>query len=386
MEQPGGLLTNSVKDESQHAPVSEAPPALGNPGTPMVASVAATTTLPQTQGLGSVDSLPPPATVSSPAAPAAPAGPATPPQLAQPIPNADNANRPAPTAGVKGTCTSDDGKVPDLSDNGGKMRTSWPKGKKRKKSQRDQTAPRQPLTGYVRFLNDRREKVRAQNPSLPFPEITKLLAVEWSQLPPAQKQQYLDAAEQDRERYVREMNAYKQTEAYRIFTQKQNQKKAREEKPAVEIAIPDLPEPTEKEAEFPGYDIPIFTEEFLDHNKARESELRQLRKSNTDYEQQNAILQKHIENMKAAIEKLEVETMQQRNNNAALQQHLDHMRSMLTSSFSSVPLPGHEVPNLNTIDAYMARIHTMLLDNNTPDRDALAARVRDIVGRLEFHG
>ena len=73
---------------------------------------------------------------------------------------------------------------------------------------------------------------------------------------------------------------------------------------------------------------------------AREAELRQLRKSNTDYEQQNAILQKHIENMKAAVEKLEVETMQQRNNNVALQQHLDHMRATLTASFQNIPLPG----------------------------------------------
>ena len=72
----------------------------------------------------------------------------------------------------------------------------------------------------------------------------------------------------------------------------------------------------------------------------REAELRQLRKSNTDYEQQNAILQKHIENMKAAVEKLEVETMQQRNNNVALQQHLDHMRATLTASFQNIPLPG----------------------------------------------
>jgi predicted nucleic acid-binding Zn-ribbon protein len=73
---------------------------------------------------------------------------------------------------------------------------------------------------------------------------------------------------------------------------------------------------------------------------AREAELRQLRKSNTDYEQQNAILQKHIENMKAAVEKLEVETMQQRNYNVALQQHLDHMRATLTASFQNIPLPG----------------------------------------------
>ena len=44
------------------------------------------------------------------------------------------------------------------------------------------------VLGYVRFLNDRREKVRSENPNLPFPEITKLLAVEWSQLPANQKQ------------------------------------------------------------------------------------------------------------------------------------------------------------------------------------------------------
>ncbi|PSN52387.1 High mobility group protein 20A [Blattella germanica] len=282
---------------------------------------------------------------------------------------------------------SSDEKAPDSSDNGNKARAGggWPKGKKRKKAQRDQTAPRQPLTGYVRFLNDRREKVRSDNPTLPFPEITKLLAVEWSQLPANQKQNYLDAAEQDRERYLRELQAYKQTEAYKIFTQKQSEKKQREDKPVETTVQPD--EDTEKETDFSGFDIPIFTEEFLDHNKAREAELRQLRKSNTDYEQQNAILQKHIENMKAAVEKLEVETMQQRNNNVALQQHLDHMRATLTASFQTIPLPGsNEVPTINTIDSYMTRLHSLLLDSSTRDHEALVATVRELVGRLEFHG
>lgn len=44
--------------------------------------------------------------------------------------------------------------------------------------------------------------------------------------------------------------------------------------------------------------------------------------------------------MKAAVEKLEVETVQQRNYNVALQQHLDHMRATLTTSFQNIPLPG----------------------------------------------
>ena len=62
------------------------------------------------------------------------------------------------------------------------------RGKKRKKSAKDLNAPKAPLTGYVRFLNERREKVRGENPDLPFHEITKILGMMWSQLPQEQKQ------------------------------------------------------------------------------------------------------------------------------------------------------------------------------------------------------
>lgn len=62
------------------------------------------------------------------------------------------------------------------------------KGKKRKKCLRDKTAPRPPHSGYIRFLNDRREQFRSENPNLPFAEITKVLAIEWNQLPVDKKQ------------------------------------------------------------------------------------------------------------------------------------------------------------------------------------------------------
>lgn len=105
--------------------------------------------------------------------------------------------------------------------------------------------------------------------------------------------------------------------------------------------------PNNNDVDFSNLDIPIFTEEFLDHNKTRDTELRQLRKSNTDYEQQNAILQKHIESMKGAIEKLENEIMQQKKNNNSLQHHLDHLRSTLTTGFSGVKLPGKSTYSCN---------------------------------------
>lgn len=54
----------------------------------------------------------------------------------------------------------------------------------------------------MRFLNERRDQLRAAQPELSFAEITRELASEWSKLRTDEKQQYLDAAEQDKERYI----------------------------------------------------------------------------------------------------------------------------------------------------------------------------------------
>lgn len=69
-----------------------------------------------------------------------------------------------------------------------KSYTGNSRGKKRKKSLKDSNAPKAPLTGYVRFLNEHREKIRQEKPELPFYEITKILGTMWSQLPQEQKQ------------------------------------------------------------------------------------------------------------------------------------------------------------------------------------------------------
>ena len=67
-------------------------------------------------------------------------------------------------------------------------RGGWSKGRKRKKPLRDSNAPKSPLTGYVGFMNERREQLRAKRPEVPFPEITRMLGNEWSKLPPEEKQ------------------------------------------------------------------------------------------------------------------------------------------------------------------------------------------------------
>ena len=99
------------------------------------------------------------------------------------------------------------------------------KKQKRGKQLRDQNAPRMPLNGYVRFLNANRERVKAANPTKSFADITKLLAAEWSALASDQKQKYLDEAERDKEKYLKELQEYQQTEAYQEFQIKQKQRK-----------------------------------------------------------------------------------------------------------------------------------------------------------------
>ncbi|MEQ2175199.1 High mobility group protein 20A [Goodea atripinnis] len=209
-------------------------------------------------------------------------------------------------------------------------RGSWSKGRKRKKPMKDSNAPKAPLTGYVRFMNDRREQLRAERPDVPFPEITRMLGNEWSKLPPEEKQpgvisllfsqvspahltfrsclplqRYLDEAERDKERYMRELEKYQKTEAYKHFTRKVQEKQKGKR-----------------------------------HRGAREAEMRQLRKTNMEYEERNAALQKHVESMRGAVERLEGDVMQERERNGLLHQHLETLRQALTSSFSSVPLPG----------------------------------------------
>ena len=98
----------------------------------------------------------------------------------------------------------------------------WPKGKKR--YPKSPGAPKQPLSGYVHFLNDRRETVRKENPDLSFADISKKLAVEWGQVDAKLKQEYAERAEADKERYNKAFAAYQLTDEYKQFIESQKKK------------------------------------------------------------------------------------------------------------------------------------------------------------------
>ncbi|XP_054837610.1 SWI/SNF-related matrix-associated actin-dependent regulator of chromatin subfamily E member 1-related isoform X1 [Eublepharis macularius] len=259
----------------------------------------------------------------------------------------------------------------------------WPKGKKRKKILPN--GPKAPVTGYVRFLNERREQIRMQRPDLPFPEITKMLGAEWSKLQPTDKQRYLDEAEREKQQYIKELREYQQSEAYKMCAEKMQEKKIKKED-AVSGAVNTLLNGYKAGESggdgFSTFDTPIFTEEFLDQNKAREAELRRLRKMNTEFEEQNAILQKHTESMSCAKERLEQEVAMEERQTMALQQQLQAVRQALTASFASLPIPGTgETPTLGSLDFYMAKLHSAI-ESNPLQHERLVVRVKEILSRI----
>ncbi|KAM9312857.1 high mobility group protein 20A [Gastrophryne carolinensis] len=263
-------------------------------------------------------------------------------------------------------------------------RGGWTKGRKRKRSPRDNNAPKAPLTGYVRFMNERREQLRAERPDVPFPEITRIVGSEWSKLPALEKQRYLDEADRDKERYTKELQQYQKTEAFQSYTRKsQNRQKGRQQRQEGTRTISNDPEKETVLKERSVFDIPIFTEEFLNHSKARETELRQLRKSNMEYEERNAALQKHVESMRSAVQRLESELQQEQGRNNLLQQHLQNVRQTLTHCLRAVPIPGtNETPTLETIDSYMSRLQSAVL-TYPKESEALISGVREVLSQLE---
>lgn len=300
---------------------------------------------------------------------------------------------------------------------------------KKHKPPKDRNAPRLPLNGYIRFLNKHRERVKNTTPGCNFAEVTKVLAAEWAQLPSEEKKQFLEEAEKDKERYLKELESYQLTDAYKNYIQKRKEGKKAEKKAAkmvskqekkdakskstvqskedtvdatiasVVSSVPDSSSPESrtknenaaKEKEqidlIPSFDIPIFTEEFLDHNKAREGELRQLRKLNTEYEEQNAILSKHIDNMKSGIEKLESEVNQQQHMNDSLFRTLTQLRKDLTMAFDGVAVPNtNEYPNIESIENYLESLAMKLVKEKGSNKEntALLNRVYNIISKLDL--
>ena len=263
----------------------------------------------------------------------------------------------------------------DSIDNLANKTRGWPKGKRRKKLLKDGNAPKKPVSGYVLFMNERRETLSKENIGMPLAEITKLVGEEWSSMSTEQKAIFLDKAEKQKETYLKEQKS-EQNEPCKKYvktihnnTSNHNCNSSKFEK---------------KKTSPKTFDDPIFTESFLDYNKAKESELHQLNRTNAEYEQHNCIIEKHVENLKNAIIRLESETHQHTIKNKGLESKLLYFRELLCLAFSNIPLPSSkELPTVQTIDSYLAEICNILEKNNDKNID-FASVLYDAMTTVSF--
>ncbi|XP_052212813.1 uncharacterized protein LOC127831782 [Dreissena polymorpha] len=71
---------------------------------------------------------------------------------------------------------------------------------------------RKDTKAYIRYLNDRRDSFRRENPSISNPNYQMhMMSIEWRNMPDEEKKKYRDAAEKDMERFNEEMLEYQKT-------------------------------------------------------------------------------------------------------------------------------------------------------------------------------
>lgn len=118
--------------------------------------------------------------------------------------------------------SGDKGEKPSAASNGNRngLRNDQIKQRQRRpKNSRDPNAPARPLNGYVRYLNANRERIRLEHPDLAFADVTKRLAEQWRyEVTDSVKREYNEAAERDKERYIRELTEYKKSDSFRFVT------------------------------------------------------------------------------------------------------------------------------------------------------------------------
>jgi hypothetical protein len=125
-------------------------------------------------------------------------------------------------------------------------------------------------------------------------------------------------------------------------------------------------DPSEKEKTASRSDFPIFTDEFVELNRGIESEQRLLKKQVSEAEEQNAVLQTHVESMESAASKLEAETAQLNENSAALMQHLDSLRRLIVAGLNDVGLAA----NVDDVDGLIERLRAFDSKKSASSREA----------------
>jgi hypothetical protein len=303
--------------------------------------------------------------------------------------------------------------------------------KKKKHTKKDPNAPNRPVNPFMLYLRMSRENKKLEYPDTPVPEITKLCAADWMKLSEEEKKPFVEEAGKLREKYHADIEAYKSSEGFKKYQEgllsdnktpkkeikekmaavvvgsQEKRKRGRprkvksddedltpvkafgkkdKKKPLVKAATAVLGRPPTKmkkesaqnQVPMTTNNIKIFTDEFLQHNKERETELRQLRKLTTEFEEQNAILSKHIDNMKAGEAKLTAEMAQMKERNEKIEGYYLRLRQEFVKCFASTAIPGtKEYPTEETMESFLDKLQLKLSQPKAGSPNDVSQGIRD---------
>ncbi|KAG0246607.1 high mobility group box domain-containing protein [Mortierella sp. GBAus27b] len=80
--------------------------------------------------------------------------------------------------------------------------------KKKRKTKKDPNAPKAPMSAYLLFCEEYREKVKSQNPDKSFGELGRILGEMWRSFDEDKKAPYVAKHEKTKAKYVVEKAAY----------------------------------------------------------------------------------------------------------------------------------------------------------------------------------
>lgn len=102
-----------------------------------------------------------------------------------------------------------------------------------------------------------------------------------------------------------------------------------------------------------------------------------------DMEEENALLSRHVDNMRAQINRLEGDIQSQMLRNQTYKQRLVFLQESLTSAFEDVPIPGIDsVPSVDTIETYLKQIEALVAQESDDEHSDVVSMVRKVSKEL----
>ena len=174
--------------------------------------------------------------------------------------------------------------------------------KKRRKVFRDENAPKPPKNAYMFYFHEHKEDFKNDAEVNPK-DVVSRIAASWRALSEEEKKHYVELASAGRLKYEEEVKQYRNSDAYKHFLiEKERFKQMESESQETPCSS------TKKQNyEMPAGNnkllgVPIFSPQFLELNKNRETTLRKLRREVSELEEETELIQKNIYSLSNRLE------------------------------------------------------------------------------------